>query len=149
MPSHNRTPKAGAPTNRQLAYLRRLAEARGVTFVSPSTKAQASREIDRLLQRKPDSRSDRLRETKAVRDAVHAQAGGAVRVRDHELEGHGSTAAWSRSADEQPTDRQVQLIARLGAERGTTFEIPATRTAATILIDDLLQSKATWKAGRS
>lgn len=149
MPSHNRTPKAGAPTSRQLAYLRRLAEARGVTFVTPRTKAEASREIDRLLQRKPDSRIDRARETKAVRDAVHTEAGGAIRVHDDELEGHGSTAAWSSTAGDEPTERQLHLIARLGAERGTTFEIPATRTAATILIDDLLQSKATWKARRS
>lgn len=38
-----------APTGRQLRYLRVLAERTGTTFVPPTTRDQASREIGRMI----------------------------------------------------------------------------------------------------
>lgn len=81
------------PTSKQQRYLRQLAAQRGVSFTPPKTKAEASRLIGQLKQRKPDAIADRVRETRQVQ-ADMARRGGAARVREHELEGHGSTAAW-------------------------------------------------------
>ena len=39
------------PTPKQLRYLKRLAERTGGTFAYPQTKAEASREIERLKGR--------------------------------------------------------------------------------------------------
>ena len=45
------TPAGLPPTARQQRYLRQLALQRGVTFVVPKTRAQASRAIDTLKRR--------------------------------------------------------------------------------------------------
>jgi hypothetical protein len=82
------------PTARQPAYIRRLALARGISFTPPHTIAEASRLIDQLKRRKPDAAADRRRELKQVRADLDTNAGGATRVREHELEGYGSTATW-------------------------------------------------------
>ncbi len=85
MPAHER------PTASQQSYLRSLAERTGTTFTPPQTKREASAEIDRLkgLQRSAGH------ERAGDRDAVQAAPrGGAARVRDHEIQGHGSTATW-------------------------------------------------------
>ncbi|PTL60265.1 hypothetical protein [Paraconexibacter algicola] len=81
------------PTSKQLRYLRQLALDRGVSFTPPNSKADASRQIAALKARTPDSRSDRTREIRNVQRDMQSR-GDAARVRDHELEGHGSTAAW-------------------------------------------------------
>lgn len=39
-----------APTSKQLGYLRLLAERTETTFVPPRTRAEASREIDRMIR---------------------------------------------------------------------------------------------------
>jgi hypothetical protein len=59
------------------------------------TKAEASRLIDRLRRRTPDSPADQRRELKAVRADLMNDRGGAARVRDDELEGYGSNCRWS------------------------------------------------------
>ncbi|WP_230316101.1 hypothetical protein [Conexibacter sp. W3-3-2] len=64
-----------------------------MSFTPPTTKAEASQLIAQLKARTPDSRSDRTREIRNVQRDMQTR-GGAARVRDHELEGHGSTAAW-------------------------------------------------------
>ncbi len=94
----NHHPAAGRkdgppPTPKQQRYLRQLATSRGVSFTPPQTKAEASRLIGQLKARTPDSRSDRTREIRQVQRDMQSR-GDAARVRDHELEGHGSTAAW-------------------------------------------------------
>ena len=43
--------EAARPTRKQLSYLRRLAEQTGTTFTPPATRADASREIERLKAR--------------------------------------------------------------------------------------------------
>lgn len=70
---------------------------RGVSFTPPKTKAEASRLIDQLRRRRPDSSADQRRELKAVRGDMMHNRGGAARVRDDELEGYGSSAAWKGS----------------------------------------------------
>lgn len=82
------------PTPKQISYLRDLALGRGQTFAYPETFEEADRQIKRLLKVKRTGRSDRRREARAV-SADMAARGDAARVRDHELRGYGSSAAWS------------------------------------------------------
>lgn len=82
------------PTPRQISYLRDLALGRGQTFAYPETFEEADREIKRLLKVARTGRSDRRREARAV-SADMAARGDAASVRDHELRGYGSSAAWS------------------------------------------------------
>src|SRR4051812_36156255 len=79
-----------APTARQQRYLRQLALARGVSFVPPRTCFQASRLIDQLKQRAPETPGDRRRELRAVQDDLARGGGDAARVRDEEIAGYGS-----------------------------------------------------------
>jgi hypothetical protein len=87
-------PVGPPPTARQQRYLRQLALERGVSFVPPRTCFAASRTIDQLLGRSPESRADRRRETRAVQDDLARGAGEAARVREHEISGYGATATW-------------------------------------------------------
>ena len=93
---HPQTSRPGGPppTARQQRYLRQLALARGVSFVPPRTCFQASRLIDQLKRRAPESRADRRRELRAVQDDL--VRGDAARVRDDEISGYGSSARWKR-----------------------------------------------------
>ena len=83
------------PTGKQLAYLRTLADQTGTTFTPPATRAQASREIERLKALPSASRAERSRERRAVQDAL-AHDVPASAVRAHETTGYGSTARWAR-----------------------------------------------------
>jgi hypothetical protein len=82
------------PSPKQLSYLKDLAEKAGESFAFPQTKAQASAEIKRLLGRKRSSPADRKRERREVSRAMAARHGDAAAVRDSELRGWGSHAAW-------------------------------------------------------
>lgn len=82
------------PSGKQLGYLRILAEECGETFAPPSTKAEASREIKRLKERRSRSSFQRRREHE-LEAQVPGLSGDAARVRSAELVGFGSTAAWS------------------------------------------------------
>ena len=94
MPEH---PAPYRPTPRQLALLRRLAHERGVTFPWPSTRAQASRAIDRLLAHQPDTRLERTLDRRAVQHDMAERPHDAAAVRPSEIEGYGSTATWKAS----------------------------------------------------
>lgn len=83
------------PSQKQLRYLGVLASETGETFTPPRTKAQASREIKRLKSRKQLSSIDRRRENLELAAGAEVPRGDAARVRDEELVGYGSTAAWS------------------------------------------------------
>ena len=87
-------PDGPPPTARQQRYLRQLALERGVSFVPPRTRFEASRTIEQLLGRSRESRPDRRREIRAVQDDLASGAGDAARVREDELSGYGSTATW-------------------------------------------------------
>ena len=85
------------PTPRQQRYLRALAIQRGVTFVVPRTRGEASRMIDALKRRAPDPAADRRREIRAVQDDLARGAGDDARVReDVEVSGYGSSATWKQ-----------------------------------------------------
>src|SRR5215207_11548249 len=84
------------PTPRQQRFLRRLALERGVSFVPPRTRIEASRLIDQLKRRPPEPRSDRRREIRAVQDDLARDRGDGTRVREFEISGYGSSATWKR-----------------------------------------------------
>lgn len=82
------------PTPRQLAYLRSLAARAGQTFAYPRTRQQASRELERLKQAAPTSRTERWIEHKEIADAIARSPDNAARVRGDEVTSYGSTATW-------------------------------------------------------
>ena len=84
-------PTDDRPTQKQQRYLRSLAQRTGTSFTPPATKAQASREIERLKQLAASPRYERLADREAV---AKAQRGGDARVRPSEVTGYGSTATW-------------------------------------------------------
>jgi hypothetical protein len=94
---HPTSPSGGLPpTPRQQRYLRQLALARGITFVAPRTRAEASRLIDELRRRAPEPHADRRRELRGVQDDLARRRGDAARVReDVEATGYGSNCRWS------------------------------------------------------
>jgi hypothetical protein len=83
------------PTARQQRYLRQLALQRGVTFVVPKTRAQASRAIDSLKHRGPEPLADRRREIRGVQDDMARHRGDSAQVLEGvETTGYGSSATW-------------------------------------------------------
>lgn len=91
------TPSGSPPTPRQQRYLRELAIKRGVTFVIPKTRAEASRAIDALKRRKPEPVADRRREIRGVQYDMACRRGDDARVlHGVETEGYGSTATWKQ-----------------------------------------------------
>ena len=88
-------PDGPPPTPRQQRYLRQLAMQRGVTFVVPRTRAQASRLIDQLKRRAPEPRADRRREIRAVHDDMARGRGDSAKVIEGvETTGYGFSATW-------------------------------------------------------
>ena len=86
------------PTARQLAYLRQLARKTGTSFVTPKTRSQASGEITRLKAIPTTGFTfAELRAEETTRglygDPPLTYGPG---IRDHEIDGYGSTATWSR-----------------------------------------------------
>jgi hypothetical protein len=82
------------PTARQLRYLRQLAELTGTTFSQPSSRRQASREIERLRQRSRSPRHERREDGQAVSRSL-AEQQPASTVQDDEITGYGSQARWA------------------------------------------------------
>jgi hypothetical protein len=83
------------PTPKQQRYLRQLAIQRGVTFVVPSTRAEASHAIDALKRRGRDPVADRRREIRAVQDDMARGRGDSAKVVEGiETTGFGSSATW-------------------------------------------------------
>lgn len=83
------------PTTNQLRYLRELANSRGQTFRYPTTRAEASAEIRRLLARRPDSRLARAIERREGQRTVRREHFDATAVRPEEIEGYGGHARWA------------------------------------------------------
>jgi hypothetical protein len=97
MTEHHLSPAEPPPTAKQQRYLRQLALQRGVSFVPPRTRAEASRAIDALKRRAPEPVADRRREVRAVQDDMATRRGDAAQVRPEiETEGYGSTASWKQ-----------------------------------------------------
>lgn len=81
------------PTNRQLAYLKQLAYTRGISFVPPGNRLQASRLIDQLKRRtaSPAYEFDADRQETA---ALHGEHAPASTPHEDEITGYGSHAHW-------------------------------------------------------
>jgi GAF domain-containing protein len=94
MTDHHPQP-TGPPTPRQQRYLRQLAIQRGISFTPPRTRSEASRLIDQLRRRRPDSVADRRREIRAVQDDMARHRGDSAQVIEGlETTGYGSSATW-------------------------------------------------------
>jgi hypothetical protein len=90
------TPVGPGPTARQQRYLRQLALQRGVSFVVPTTRAEASWAIDALKRRRPEAVADRRREIRCVQDDMARRRGDVARVVEGvETTGYGSNCQWS------------------------------------------------------
>jgi hypothetical protein len=81
------------PTTKQLSYLRTLAIRTGQTFTPPATRADASREIQRLKGATSSDRDEQRRERGDIRDALSRGTGAAPR--NHEISGYGSSCEWT------------------------------------------------------
>ncbi len=104
MPSPQPTnrPRASAPTAKQLRFLRTLAQTSGTTFVYPATKAQASREIDRLLNGLIEAPGPRF-DAEAQREIDYELGGpeNAAAVREDEVTGYGADARWVHTRERE------------------------------------------------
>ena len=94
MTEHHPQPAGPPPTPRQQRYLRQLAMQRGISFAPPRTRFEASRLIDQLKRRAPDSTADRRREIRAVQDDMARRGDDARVIEGLETTGHGSSATW-------------------------------------------------------
>ncbi len=121
------SPSSEAPTPRQLRYLRALAEKTGTTFVSPSTRAQASSEIDRLsrLPREP-----RRRDIVEDDRAVYATA-----VQAEEVVGFGSSATWLVNRPPPASREQPLELAHYSVSAGERV-LHALSTGGSVRITD-------------
>lgn len=80
-------------TARQLGYIKQLAYSRGISFVPPANRLQASRLIDQLQKRERST----LFEIADDRDATtlrHGEYAPSSSPRDEEITGYGSHAHW-------------------------------------------------------
>jgi hypothetical protein len=95
-PNHERQiVSSKAPTSKQLAYLKALAERTGQTFAVPRTSRDASAEIERLERVQPGC-IDSAELDREIADAVAIGEADATRFRSTEFAGYGSSATWSR-----------------------------------------------------
>jgi hypothetical protein len=92
-PHHQGPQMPSKPTTRQLNYLRSLAARTGQTFTWPKSCNQASDEIDRLKHSQRSSRTE-LEIEREIADAITQGENDAVRYRQSEVTGYGSTATW-------------------------------------------------------
>ena len=81
------------PSPKQQRYLRSLAQNTGTTFTPPTTRAEASREIERLKQFGASLAHDRREDRRAVAEGLERR-GDEAAVRDDEIDGWGSSATW-------------------------------------------------------
>jgi hypothetical protein len=83
------------PSQKQLRYLRQLADRTGQTFTYPRTGEDANREIKRLKAQKRSSRLEQRLERREIADTIATgpERGAAIRE-ENTTTGYGSTAAW-------------------------------------------------------
>jgi hypothetical protein len=81
------------PTNPQLNELRRLAERAGQSFAYPATRADASKELQRLGKAEKSTAAERAIDRKEIVRDDHPMHS-AARIYDDEIEGYGSSARW-------------------------------------------------------
>jgi hypothetical protein len=93
-PTRRTTVAAHDPaTKRQLDYIKQLAYSRGVSFVPPSNRVQASRLINQLKQRDRSPSFERNADREQT-TALHGEHAPTSAVHDDEITGYGSQAHW-------------------------------------------------------
>lgn len=146
-----------APTIKQQEYLRRLAQRAGETFTMPSTRAQASREIERMRQRVEasketagDCKAQEHREYAEVAELAAADgatsasiASGETRRLAESRDGH-TGGAWSDRGfgdyDREASASQLQLLQNL-CRRARIAPVPCVDAEAALPAIDLLLAR--------
>lgn len=84
------------PTERQLSYIKQLAYSRGISFIPPRNRLQASHLIDQLQQRERSTLFEIADDRSSVvqRHGEHAPASS---PQADEISGYGSHAHWRHS----------------------------------------------------
>ncbi len=80
-------------THRQLDYIKQLAYSRGVSFIPPANRLQASRLIDQL-KRRDRSPSYEVAADREQTSALHGEHAPASSPHEDEISGYGSHAHW-------------------------------------------------------
>ena len=81
------------PTKPQLKELRRLANRTGQSFAYPATRADASKELQRLGKAERSTAPERALDRQEIVRDDHPLLS-AARIHDDEIEGYGSSARW-------------------------------------------------------
>jgi hypothetical protein len=81
------------PTKTQLDRLRKLADRKGQSFAYPATRAEASKEIQRLGKAEKSTAAERALDRQEIVREDHPLLS-AARIYDDEIEGYGSSARW-------------------------------------------------------
>lgn len=93
----SKTHESRPATQKQLRYLRSLAEQTATTFASPTSSVQAGREIERLRALKASR--GRIRDTPAGNERLPLYA---TAAHPDEIRGYGSDAHWRTTAPREP-----------------------------------------------
>jgi hypothetical protein len=83
-------------TPRQLDYLQQLAYSRGVSFIPPVNRMQASRLLDQL-KRRDRSAPFEIAADREQTSALHGEHAPSCAVQEDEISGYGSHAHWRNS----------------------------------------------------
>ena len=83
-------------TPRQLDYLKQLAYSRGVSYVPPANRLQASKLINQL-KRRARSASFEIAADREQTSALHGEHAPSCAVHEDEITGYGSHAHWRNS----------------------------------------------------
>jgi hypothetical protein len=127
--------RSNAPTTKQLALAKSLASQTGTTLTYPTTRAHASREIQRLLALTQGSG-----ERHDLNPDDEPQLTYATGAQQGEVSGYGSTASWKGPIREvpAPTPKQLAYIDSLAKKTGANARTPETRRQASQEIERLL-----------
>jgi len=115
----NRSTTNNDPTYGQIKYIKDLAAQTETSFTYPKTKAEASREINRLLQLKESRRTPAYEYTEEDKPSLeHAEVEEpdllyATAVRAGEVAGYGSAASWHTDPSSSVTTHQTPKIGDL------------------------------------
>jgi hypothetical protein len=85
------------PTKPQLKELRRLANRTGQSFAYPATRAEASKELQRLATAEKSTAAERALDRQEIVRDDHPLLS-AARIYDDEIKGYGSSARWRGAA---------------------------------------------------
>jgi hypothetical protein len=127
-----------APTERQLHYLRALAARTATTFAKPTTRRQASREIDRLVALTRSQAA--LPDDSDWREGEQTEY--ATAVQPDEVTGFGSSARWRSQPHARPPsapDRGPEGPVRLRSYRVSAGKriVIAQRTGDQVCVRDI------------